>query len=126
LIRRILVIEDDPDVATVLEFALTAGFMAQVDVAPDGDRGVVAARSADYDLILCDLMLPVVDGLEVARRLKLDASPVRAPLIFVSAANNLAFRERRPQDYGAVGALSKPVDLRTICSDLRQMLGQAD
>ena len=67
--RRILVIEDNPDLAYGLRNNLEIeGY--EVEVAKDGTKGLSRARSANPDLVVLDLMLPGVDGLEVMRRLR--------------------------------------------------------
>lgn len=124
-LRRILLIEDDPDIAELLQRKLRKGFGAEVDVCTDGAHGLARARTAAYDLILCDLVLPGMDGLEVARQLKQPPEAVGAPLLFLTASMASAFRDRPPSAYGAVGAISKPVDLRTLCGLIREQLEAA-
>src|SRR5215218_7868212 len=69
--ERILLIEDEPDIAEVLQYNLEKeGF--QVDLARRADTGLEMVRKEQPDLILLDLMLPGVDGLEVTRLLKRD------------------------------------------------------
>lgn len=118
---RVLIIEDDPDVADVLEFALSrAGYT--VFIVDDGRAGLAAARSMRPDLILCDLMLPGLDGLRLARALREGDAPVTTPLIFITAAAAYAFGSRRPTEFGACGVLEKPFDVRTIEADIRGLL----
>ena len=65
--ERVLVIEDESDILELLRFNLKKeGY--DVDTATDGERGVDHARSKAYDVVLLDLMLPGIDGLEVCRR----------------------------------------------------------
>ncbi len=69
--ERILLIEDEPDIAEVLQYNLEKeGF--QVEIARRGDAGLEAIRRDGPDLILLDLMLPGIDGLELTRLLKRD------------------------------------------------------
>ncbi|HEX5718941.1 MAG TPA: response regulator, partial [Thermoanaerobaculia bacterium] len=64
--ERILLIEDEPDIAEVLQYNLEKeGF--QVELAARGDAGLEAVRRESPDLILLDLMLPGLDGLEMTR-----------------------------------------------------------
>ena len=61
---KILIVEDEPKAAAYLRQGLTeAGFV--VDLATDGDAGLAAARSIDYDAVLCDVALPRRDGFSV-------------------------------------------------------------
>ncbi|WP_052891157.1 response regulator transcription factor [Thermogemmatispora carboxidivorans] len=66
---RLLVIEDEPDIAHALAKGLRQRGYA-VDVAYDGERGCMLAEVNDYDLVILDLNLPGLDGLEVCRRLR--------------------------------------------------------
>lgn len=80
----ILVVEDEPDIRDVLEHCLTReGF--QVMVAADGADGLKKAGAHRPDLVLLDLMLPEIDGLEVCRRLKEMPATRHVPIIMVSA-----------------------------------------
>jgi two-component system alkaline phosphatase synthesis response regulator PhoP len=80
--RRILVVEDDRTLRQVLTFNLTReGF--EVTSAPDGEAALVAARGQRLDLILLDLMLPAMSGLEVLRVLRREG--VSTPVIILSA-----------------------------------------
>ena len=72
--ERILLIEDEPDIAEVLQYNLEKeGF--EVELAHRGDTGLEALRRQAPDLILLDLMLPGVDGLELTRLLKREPPP---------------------------------------------------
>jgi two-component system alkaline phosphatase synthesis response regulator PhoP len=80
--RRILVVEDDPTLRQALTFNLTReGF--EVTSAPDGEAALVAARGQRLDLIMLDLMLPAMSGLEVLRVLRREG--VSTPVIILSA-----------------------------------------
>src|SRR5437016_5325312 len=89
--RRVLVIEDDPDTAEQLVDCLrTSGY--KVDVASDGDKGLVLGRSADYVVMTIDRMLPRLDGLEVIRRLR--EAGIVTPTLIVSALGEVDDRVR--------------------------------
>lgn len=81
---RILILEDEPDIREILEYALKRdGF--DVISATDGQAGLAAARRLVPDLILLDLMLPGMDGLEVCRQIRGDPSTAGIALIMVTA-----------------------------------------
>ena len=81
---RILTIEDEPDILTVLEYNLSReGF--SVLTAADGEEGVRLAKRERPDLVVLDLFLPRLDGIEVCRQLKLDASTRDIPIIMLTA-----------------------------------------
>jgi two-component system phosphate regulon response regulator PhoB len=81
---KIVVIEDEPDIREVVEYNLLRdGF--QVATAADGEAGLELTRRESPALVLLDLMLPGLDGLEVCRRLKSDALTRSIPVIMVTA-----------------------------------------
>ena len=82
--RKILVIEDDPDILEILDYNLQQeGF--EVFSAEDGERGLREAAIHKPALILLDLMLPGIPGLEVCRRLRSKETTRNTPLIMVTA-----------------------------------------
>lgn len=81
---RILVVDDDPDIATFIEVALsTAGY--DVAVAHDGERALAAVAERRPDLVLLDVMLPTIDGFEVASELRRRPELTGMGIIVVSA-----------------------------------------
>ncbi|HKR81479.1 MAG TPA: response regulator transcription factor [Candidatus Saccharimonadales bacterium] len=84
---RVLIIEDDPAIAQALKDGLRQESFA-VDVACEGDEGLAAAANEDYDLIILDGMLPGLDGLEVASRLRQQAQHAR--ILMLSARDQTA------------------------------------
>ena len=80
----VLVIEDDRSLVEVLSYNLkAAGY--EVLVATDGQDGLLRAQTKSPDIVVLDLMLPVVDGLDVCRRLRADASTRDLPIIMLTA-----------------------------------------
>ncbi len=81
---KILVVDDEPDALELIEFNLkAAGY--EVITAADGAEAVKKARAAAPDLILLDLMLPEIDGLEVCKILRRDANTAATPIIMLTA-----------------------------------------
>lgn len=119
---RVLIVEDDPDVADLLVFVLQRAGATEVRVASDGQMGLDLARAAPPDLVLCDLMLPALDGLRVCEQLRSGTPVVTAPVIFLTAAAHTAFRARSPADLGACGVLVKPFDIGRLGADIKAML----
>ena len=82
--KRVVVVEDDLDILELITYNLEReGY--EVTGATTGEDGVEAARSTKPDLVLLDLMLPGIDGLEVCRRLKADPDTAHIPVVMVSA-----------------------------------------
>lgn len=82
--QRIFVVEDEPDIAEVLKFNLERAEF-QVEVERRGDAALESIRKHPPDLIVLDLMLPGLDGLEVTRLLKRDPATARIPLVMLTA-----------------------------------------
>ncbi len=113
----VLAVEDDPRVARVVERALAeAGH--RVEVAHDGAEGLARAATGAYDLIVLDLMLPEIDGLEVCRRLRRER--VRTPVLMLTARDAIADRVRG-LDAGADDYLVKPFALEELVARVRAL-----
>src|SRR5688572_30732965 len=82
--ERIVVIEDEADILEVLQYNLAReGY--RVVPCRDGEQGLQQIRDGNPDLVLLDLMLPGLDGLEICRRLKADPLTARVPVVMVTA-----------------------------------------
>lgn len=122
----ILIVEDEPNIVTVLRGYLgNAGF--DVVAVGDGRQGLEAARDRLPDLIILDLMLPGLDGLDVARALRQDPDPrlARVPLIMLTAraeeADKLIGLELGADDY-----ITKPFSPREVVARVRALLRRSD
>jgi DNA-binding response OmpR family regulator len=80
--RKILVVEDNKDLARLLELHL-GDLHYEVDLAFDGEVAWTQIKSNSYDLIILDLMLPGIDGLEICRRLR--AQPSYTPILMLTS-----------------------------------------
>jgi two-component system, OmpR family, response regulator len=114
---RALVVEDEPKMAGLLRRALIEQGYA-VDNAGDGDSALAHAGSADYDVIVLDVMLPGVSGLEVCERLR--RSGVWTPVLLLTARDGVADRVRG-LDGGADDYLTKPFSLAELGARLRAL-----
>lgn len=81
---RILVVDDEPDLVALIQHHLVREHY-EVATANDGERALAEARTRLPDLILLDLMLPGIDGLEICRRLRADARTKHIPIIMLTA-----------------------------------------
>ena len=115
---HILVVEDDPRIAAFVTRGLEeSGYT--VTVAHDGENGFLAARYNDYDLIVLDLMLPKMDGIEVARKLR--AAGKATPVLMLTARDTE--RDKiRGLDVGADDYLTKPFSFGEFLARVRALL----
>ena len=121
--KRILVIEDQEDNRTILRDLLTsAGF--EVLEAITGEEGVAAAERELPDLILMDVQLPGIDGLEATRRIKALPALRRIPLIVVTSYA-LSGDDVKARAAGADDYVTKPFSPRALLATVRQHLGVA-
>ena len=118
--ETILIIEDESSLANVLAYNLTKGGF-EVLVAGDGKEGLRLARSASPDLVILDLMLPEVDGLEVCRQLRGDAKTQDIRILMLTAKSEevdeiVGFR------LGADDYVSKPFKLQPLLHRVKALL----
>jgi DNA-binding response OmpR family regulator len=117
---RICVVEDEPDLAEVLRFNLEkAGY--QVDLQSRGDEALAAIRKQPPSLVVLDLMLPGLDGLEVTRQLKRDAATARVPIVMLTAKGEEVDRIVG-LELGADDYIPKPFSPREVVLRIRAVL----
>lgn len=118
---NVLVVDDDPDKAHLLEFALQmAGY--QVRVASDGEQGWKAVESYQPDLVIADVMMPIVDGYELARRIRENPKTKFIPVILQTAGRHKAEDLRRGSEVGALGYITDPTDMDLLLARARTLL----
>jgi CheY-like chemotaxis protein len=117
---KVLYVEDNDDNIYMLERRLTrAGFA--VSIARDGAEGVAMATAGQPDLILMDMGLPVVDGLEATRRLKAAPETRHIPVIALTANAMIGDRERA-MEAGCDDFDTKPVDLPRLLAKIQALV----
>lgn len=118
---RILVVEDDKKVAGFIRQGLQQESHA-VDVALDGETGIYHADNFEYDLVILDLMLPRVSGLEVLRHIR--AKNAQVPVLILTAKSDLQDKITG-LDSGADDYLSKPFAYAELSARVRALLRRA-
>ncbi|HEV8546565.1 MAG TPA: response regulator transcription factor [Candidatus Limnocylindrales bacterium] len=114
---RVLVIEDDPSIREITELGLGAAGFA-VTTAADGRAGLQAFRERPPDLVVLDVMLPILDGLSVARSIRAESS---IPIVMLTARTD-AFDVVAGLEAGADDYVRKPFELPELVARLRAAL----
>ena len=113
--KKVLIVEDEQDVA-----ALIAGVLDLEGYQPDtavGETALDHVQSFHPDVVLLDLMMPVVDGFEVARRLHADPATARIPIVVMTAMHDA---ETRAAEIGAARFLAKPFDIDDLLACIEE------
>ncbi|MGY5452777.1 response regulator transcription factor [Agarivorans sp. MS3-6] len=119
---RILVIEDDHDINNLISMNLS-DMLYQVDSCENGSQGFAKASQDDYDLIVLDLMLPGMDGLDICRQLR--AQKLNTPILMLTARDSEADRVVG-LEMGADDYLTKPFSVRELQARVKAMLRRVD
>ncbi|MFA9429120.1 response regulator [Egicoccus sp. AB-alg2] len=122
--QRVLVVDDDADIRAFLALTLDlAGF--EVLEAGDGIQALERARGGGPDLVLLDIMMPRLDGMQTLRRLRDDARTSHLPVVMMTARDQ---REDTLQglDAGADDYITKPFDTDVLLARVRAALRRAD
>ena len=121
---RVLVVEDNPT-NRMIATKLLESLGAQVATAADGYLGVEAARLGDFHLILMDVQMPGIDGLEAARRIRaLGGAAAETPIVALTA-NVLAHQRRAYLDAGMDGVVGKPISPGVLLREIARLSAPA-
>ena len=114
---KVLIVEDDSNIAQLLQLYLEKeGFTTQV--APDGGQGVTLFQSFAPDLVLLDIMLPVLDGWEVCRRIR---ETDKTPIIMMTAKGELEDKVGG-LEMGADDYIVKPFEMKEVMARIHAVL----
>ena len=114
---KILIVEDEQNLARFIELELEHEDYT-VDIEYDGRPGLEKALSNNYDLILLDLMLPIINGLEICRQIRQKQT---TPIIIITAKSD-TYDKVAGLDYGADDYIVKPFDIEELLARIRAML----
>jgi two-component system chemotaxis response regulator CheY len=114
----VLVVDDDPDILEALSEILEAEGYA-VRKARNGQEALERLNGSPPQLVLLDLMMPVMDGYEFSRRLRASPHGTQIPIVVLSADRNVGARAR---EIGAVGHLAKPFELNDLLEIVKTTL----
>ena len=115
---KILVVDDDPNVALLVKMTLSKSRDYQIDIASNGHDALDKIGAAPPDLVLLDLMMPGIDGMEVCRRVKSDEKLKYIPVIMLTAKRE-AGDMIRGMDMGANDYITKPFNPEELLARVR-------
>jgi len=119
--KNILIIEDDPEIIKLLEIHLT-DLIYVTSKAMDGELGLNMALENDYDLILLDLTLPTMDGVEICKRLR---NKKNTPIIMLTAKSEEIDRVLG-LEIGADDYITKPFSIRELLARIKAVLRRTE
>lgn len=118
---RILYVDDEADIREVAQMALELDPEIEVRTCASGAEGIEAARAWQPDLILLDVMMPVMDGPAVLQHLREASDTAAIPVVFITARTQ-AKEVDALRELGARGVLAKPFDPMTLARQARGFL----
>jgi len=122
--KRILIVEDDRDIIELVRYNLTnEGF--QVTAASDGSTGLAQIKKSPPDLLLLDLMLPKLSGLDICKEVRRDQSLNRLPILMLTARGSEADRVVG-LEMGADDYVTKPFSPRELVARVKALLRRAE
>lgn len=117
---RILIVDDEPNIALSLEFLLQSNGY-EVTTAHTGAHALLQATAFRPQLIVLDVMLPVIDGFEVCRRLRADPAQAGVKILLLTARGRAA-EVQRGIDEGADAYMTKPFATRDLIEQVSRLL----
>jgi CheY-like chemotaxis protein len=120
----VLVVDDDPALLDSLKLLLEVDGFA-VTTAENGVRGLQAFRNRGPDIVLIDVMMPKLDGIESVRQMRRERPDAKIVVMSGEARLGQPDLQRTAQELGAVAVLRKPFDPDVLAALLRDVLGQA-
>jgi DNA-binding response OmpR family regulator len=120
--RKILVVEDNQDLAKILRIHLT-DLSYEVDLAFDGTTGLAKAEAENFDLIILDLVLPGLDGLEICRRLR--QMGTYTPILMLTSKSSELDRVLG-LEMGADDYVTKPFSIRELLARVKALFRRID
>lgn len=119
---KVLLVDDEPDIRRIAKLGLGRVGGMEVVEATNGTEALARAKEHQFDAVLLDVMMPVLDGPSTLARLREDPATAGIPVVFLTA-KAIAAEVDRLKSLGAAGVLTKPFDPMTLARELRGVLG---
>ena len=118
--KKILVVEDEPNIIKLISFILKSSGYDVIE-AEIGAAGLKKAKAEKPDMIILDVMMPKMDGFEVARKLKADPATANIPILMLSS--KAQFEDKmKGIDSGAMDYVTKPFDKQELLDKVKECL----
>jgi CheY-like chemotaxis protein len=120
---KILVIDDEASITRLLKLNLeqTGNYIVREE--NEGTKGLAAAREFKPDLVLLDVMMPDVDGGDVAASIEADPQLKKTPVVFLTAAVKKEELAQRGNIIGGYAYIAKPLDVKGVIAAIEKQLG---
>lgn len=120
--QRILVVDDEAHIVQVVALKLrNAGF--EVETAADGDEALACARAMPPHLVVTDLQMPVMSGIELARAMHADTALLHIPILMLTARGHL-LRDGEADDANIALIVHKPFSPRALLAEVETLLAR--
>jgi DNA-binding response OmpR family regulator len=119
-LKRVVIAEDDPDVAELLRVTLTEGLDVEIDIVANGALVMDSITARRPDLVILDVELPGLNGLDVFDLLRSDSHWQGVPVLFLTAVPELAATANAPT--GVHEILAKPFDIDDLIARAARLL----
>jgi DNA-binding response OmpR family regulator len=123
VVKRVLIVDDEPNIVTSLEFLLEDAGL-QVQSAGNGQQALERVAAFHPDLVLLDVMMPLLNGYEVCQRLKSDPA-TRGIRVLMLSAKGCAAEVAKGLELGADAYMTKPFATRDLLAKVGELLGPA-
>ncbi|HIK18811.1 MAG TPA: response regulator [Leptolyngbyaceae cyanobacterium M33_DOE_097] len=123
--KRILVIDDEGGVRTIIQISLEAAAGWEVVTAASGTEGLLKAQQEKFDAILLDVMMPGLDGLATFEQLKTNKMSECTPMILLTAKTS-QYEHQQFIERGIMGVITKPFKARLLVAQIRTILNWND
>ena len=116
----ILIVDDSASIRQAVKIALAGHSISE---ASNGSEGIAKATVAEFELIITDLNMPVMDGLSMIRALRTNASYAGVPIVFLTTESDAGVKQQA-KAAGATGWITKPFDADQLCRIVTKVLAK--
>jgi CheY-like chemotaxis protein len=125
MVRKVLIIEDEPEIQAILAMSLERVGGFETVIAGDGIEGLERARSESPDLILLDVLMPKLNGYDTCRRMKQEERLRGIPVVFLTARSDPHDVDKAMRA-GAAGCVAKPFDPLKLVEQILDIVSGGD